>query len=58
MNSIKAMSINSPEKIASILAGLGVKSLFRFNERLYDEIAFQQSQIKVHDFYFDDGMTP
>lgn len=49
---------NSSGKIADLLNKLGVKSVVRLNEALYDRSVFVDSGMKHYDLPFDDGSCP
>lgn len=58
MNYMKISLFNPPEKMVEFLRPFNIKSIYRFNERLYEEKAFEAAGITVYDFPFPDGLTP
>lgn len=58
LNSIGLTIFNTPHQTLSLLRELGVRTLYRFNERLYDEEVLRLGGIEVVDFPFADGFSP
>ena len=58
LNSIGLTIFNTPHQTLSLLRELGVRTLYRFNERLYDEEVLRFGGIEVVDFPFADGFSP
>ena len=58
LNYRKERMFNNPEKYVSLFKKLNLKSIIRFNERLYEESVFEDNGIEFHDYYFDDGTAP
>lgn len=52
------LAVNTGEKIAGILNGFGVKTVFRLNKQEYDRTSFTRAGIEHFDFYYTDGTVP
>jgi hypothetical protein len=57
--SLKGLSEGlNPEKIAEKMQKIGIKSIIRLNERMYDERVFEKRGIRVVGMEFPDGSVP
>lgn len=58
LNTTNESVFNKPEVFVPQFKRLQINTIFRFNEKLYEEAIFTENGFTVFDLYFDDGQAP
>ena len=58
LNIYKEPSYNKPEVYLPQFKRLQINTIFRFNDKIYDENVFKENGLLFYDYYFEDGSAP